>query len=97
MGMIFSQAQADTVPASTAPGRRAAERSRPLSFTDGGSDHVAEYESRRDEPHHDLATGDESPLLSEPVALSRDATDPLLDQHGYLSDDVPEFLRREVA
>jgi hypothetical protein len=40
-----------------------------------------------------LATGDEGPLLSEPVAVSRDA-DPLTDAHGFMVGDIPADLVR---
>jgi hypothetical protein len=43
-----------------------------------------------------LATGDESPLFSEPVALfdANGAARPLLDAHGLMLDDLTAFLTR---
>jgi uncharacterized protein (UPF0335 family) len=91
------QAQRDSLARSTAPAGRAAEKA-PAPFTAAGdADDVASTESRRDEPHQNLAAGDESPLLSEPVAFSRETVPPVTDAHGFMVDDMPAFLERASA
>jgi hypothetical protein len=63
---------------------RAAWPERQPSSEEEMSDDVASTESRIDEPHQNLAAGDESPLLSEPVAVSGERDDL----------EIPTFLRR---
>ena len=77
-------------------GRGADESPAPLSTEGGRSDDVAAQTTATKISGIDLATGDESLPLSEPVALSdaSGAAAHLLDAHGFMVDDIPADLVR---
>lgn len=88
-----STAVADRTP----PAGRGADENPALLSTEGGNHGVAPDQVRIETTSvSDLATGDESLPLSEPVALSdaSGAAPHLLDAHGLMVDDLPAFLTR---